>query len=147
MTTVCKSFIKRLSVVLPFLNVGHKMPRGAELSKCQLHPSLTQAHTYTSFSFSHPPIAQAPKPIIHSCTHTHISNCSYLYSCDRSEPPLSASRWHINCMNIHVVVRVASSATQIQSGSVQTMHNYLALLTDASLFCPFRFLFSIVLLS
>ena len=133
----------RVSVPLPPLNVGHKKPRGEELSKCQLrlsfsiwhthrHTDTTQTHrhrhTHLSQSYTLPNCSCTSGPIISLCahtwsthtrahthTHTHtLRKCSYLYSCDL-ELAFSGRQRYINCMNIHSLVRVASFTSPLFS--------------------------------
>lgn len=107
------------------VNVGHKKPRGEELSKCQLRLfsplSLWRTHMHTSITISHPTNSSCTPGLIiyhcahshaHTCTDTHsqthtLGMCSYLYSC-YLEPVFSGRHWYINCINIHTLVRVAS---------------------------------------
>lgn len=99
------------------VNVGHKKPRGEELSKCQLRLfsplslTHTHAHVYHNLKLMYSWAYNIPL-CPHTCTDTHsqthtLGMCSYLYPC-YLEPVFSGRHWYINCINIHTLVRVAS---------------------------------------
>ena len=117
----------RVSVPLPPLNVGHKKPRGEELSKCQLrlsfsiwhthrHTDTTQTHrhrhTHLSQSYTLPNCSCTSGPIISLCAHT------------RSTHARAHTHTHTHTSQMFLFVFLRSGACFLWQTAIYQLHEY-----------------------